>query len=118
VSTEPHPAEEVLREANRRRLFRVAVAYPAGAFAGLELTHVIIQLGVVPATAWRVVLGAVVLGFPLAMALTWDFDITRHGVVRTPEEPPPDPEPELPLWRWLTFVVGSVVIGLLLRSLR
>jgi hypothetical protein len=52
------------------------------------------------------------------MALTWDFDITRHGVVRTPEEPPPDPEPELPLWRWLTFVVGSVVIGLLLRSLR
>ena len=118
MSHEPHPAEEVLREANRRRLFRVAVAYPAGLFAVLELTHVLTRLHVLPSNAWRIVLGAAVLGFPLAMALTWDFDITRHGVVRTPEEPPPGPEPELPLWRWLTFVVGSVVIGVLLRSLR
>ena len=118
MSQEPHPAEEVVREANRRRLFRVAVAYPAGLFAVLELTHVLIRFGALPPNAWRVVLGAAVLGFPLAMALTWDFDITRHGVVRTPEEPPPEPEPELPLWRWLTFVVGSVAIGVLLRSFR
>jgi hypothetical protein len=118
VSPEPHPAEEVVREANRRRLFRVAVAYPAGLFAVLELTHVLIQLRVLPSTAWRVVLGAAVLGFPLAMALTWDFDITRHGVVRTPDDPPPGPQPELPLWRWLAFVVGSVAVGVLLRSLR
>jgi hypothetical protein len=118
VSSDPHPAEEVVREANRRRLFRVAVAYPAGSFALLELTHVLIQLGVLSPNAWRVVLGAAVLGFPLAMALTWDFDITRHGVVRTPEEPPPDPQPELPLWRWLAFVVVSLATGVLLRSLR
>ena len=117
MSPEPHPAEEVVREANRRRLFRVAVAFPAGSFAVLELTQLLIRLGALPSTAWRVVLGAAVLGFPLAMALTWDFDITRHGVVRTPEKPPPDPQPELPLWRWLAFVVGSVVIGMLLRSL-
>jgi hypothetical protein len=118
VPREPHPAEEVVREANRRRLFRVAVAYPAAAFALLEVTGTLVQVGVLPHNAWRIVLGAAVLGFPVAMALTWDYDITPKGVVRTPEAPPPIPEPELPLWRWLLFVGGSIALGVTLRAIR
>ncbi len=115
---EPHPAEEVVREANRRRLFRVALAYPAGTFALLEVTRTLLEIGVLPANAWRIVLGAAVLGFPVAMALTWDYDITPRGVVRTPEAPPGTPEPQLPVWRWFLFVVGSVALGVALRAIR
>jgi hypothetical protein len=118
VPREPHPAEEVVREANRRRLFRVALAYPAAAFALLEVTRTLILAGILPANSWRIVLGAAVLGFPVAMALTWDYDITPRGVVRTPDAPPVTPEPELPLWRWLLFVAGSIALGVTLRAIR
>ena len=71
-----------------------------------------------PDWAFRFVLGMSLLGFPLAMVLAWDYDITPRGIVRTPEDPPPEALPEPPVWRWVLGVVVAVAVGAALRSLR
>src|SRR5439155_790168 len=39
----------------------------------------------IPNWAVRLVIVAIVLGFPIALVLSWFFDFTRHGIVRTPD---------------------------------
>jgi TolB-like protein/Tfp pilus assembly protein PilF len=74
---------ELLQEAGRRHVARVAVVYAAVAFAFLEATDIVI-----PALGWpdwtiRWVIGLAVLGFPVTLVLAWVFDVTPRGVVRT-----------------------------------
>jgi len=116
VNREEHPAEAVLREINRRRVGRVALAYLAVAFAVLEGAAAFLPSLDAPDWAFRAVLGAVTMGFPLATVLAWDFDITARGIVRTPEEPE-GPVEELPVHRWALFVGFWVLVGLALRMM-
>lgn len=112
------PRETVLQEANRRRIFRVAGAYLALSFAALEGVLTLVHHGHLPPGAFRVVLGAALLGFPAAMVLAWDYDITPEGIERTPEDPPDDPPPEPPLRRWVAVVVVSTAAGVVFALLR
>lgn len=111
-----HPAEAVLREVRRRRVGRVAVAYVAVAWAVVEGARAFLPGSDAPDWAFRAILGAASMGFPLAMVLAWDFDITDRGIVRTlDEEDGPAPLPARPRGPWLAFVGLWVVVALLLR---
>jgi hypothetical protein len=116
VNREEHPAGAVLREVNRRRVGRVALAYLAVAYAVLEGAGAFLPGLGAPGWAFRAVLGGVTMGFPLATVLAWDFDITSRGIVRTPDEPQ-GPAEELPVWRWAAFVVFWIMVGLAIRFL-
>jgi hypothetical protein len=115
VNGNEHPAEAVLREINRRRVGRFAVAYVAVAYAVLEGAARFLPVLGAPDLAFRAVLGAVTMGFPFALVLAWDFDITPRGIVRTPDEPDGSFE-ERPVWRWGLFVVVWLVTGLVIRA--
>jgi hypothetical protein len=119
VSRDEHPAEEVLREVNRRRVGRVAIGYVAVAYAVLEGAATFLPVLGAPGWAFRAVVGAVTMGFPLATVLAWDFDITSRGIVRTPDEPdePDGPVEALPIRRWAFFVVFWIVLGITIRVL-
>lgn len=114
----PPPRETVFQEVNRRRVLRVAGAYLAVGFAVLEGVFTAVHFGHLPEWAFRAVLGVGLLGFPLAMVLAWDYDITPRGIERTPDDPPEEPVPEPPLRRWVAVVLGSVVVGVVLAMLR
>ena len=116
MNRDEHPAEEVLREVNRRRVGRVAVAYFAVAYAVLEGAAAFLPAQDAPGWAFRAVLGAVTMGFPLATVLAWDFDITSRGIVRTPDEPD-GPVETLPLRRWAFFVAFWILVGVVIRLL-
>ncbi len=112
------PRETVLQEANRRRIFRVAGAYLAVAFAVLQGIYTLVAWGSFPEWTFRACLGVALLGFPGAMVLAWDYDITPRGIVRTPEDPPDDPLPEPPLRRWAALILVSTTAGIALALLR
>ena len=114
MNRDEHPAEAVLREINRRRVGRVALGYLALAYAVLEGAAAFLPGSGAPAWAFRAVLGAVTMGFPLATVLAWDFDITPRGIERTPEEPE-GPIVELPLWRWVAWVGFWTLVGVAIR---
>lgn len=113
-----HPAEEVIREARRRKVFRMAIAYPAAVFAALEGAASFFPVWGAPEWAFRALMGCAVLGFPLAMVLTWDYDITSRGIVRTPDEPSDADLPRPPRWRVGLFVAVMIALGWIFGSLR
>jgi len=75
-----------LSELRRRKVIRVAIAYGIVAFGVTEVSNnVFPNLGV----DWlpRVIVWILLLGFPIALALAWAFDITATGIERTTDAP-------------------------------
>jgi TolB-like protein len=72
-----------VREARRRRVFRVAAIYLAGGFGVLEAADILQGVMRLPAGFLPFVTVIVILGLPLALGGGWIFDITRGGVRRT-----------------------------------
>ena len=78
----PEKLNALVSELRRRRVFRVAAIYGVAAWVFIEVTSTILLL---PDWLMRVVVVCAVLGFPLALVLSWAFDITPDGVQRAEE---------------------------------
>jgi serine/threonine-protein kinase len=75
-------------ELKRRRVYRVAIVY---AVSGWALAQGIAQVfPVFDIANWvvRFIVLLILLGFPVALVLSWFFDLTRYGIVRTPDAEP------------------------------
>ena len=70
-------------ELKRRRVFRVMAVYGGAAFAVLEAVDLISSGIPIPSTSRSVLTVLVLAGFPIAVVLSWVFDITPGGVRRT-----------------------------------
>ena len=69
-------------ELRRRKVVRVGITYLIVALAVAEGADIFLpQLGA-PAWVVPVILGLLVLGFPLALVLAWAYEITPEGVIR------------------------------------
>jgi hypothetical protein len=73
----------------RRRVFRVAAIYGAGAFVVLQAADLVFPALLIPAWALRLLVVLALLGFPVALALAWAFDLTPAGVERAAGRLPP-----------------------------
>ena len=70
-----------LAEMKGRGVYRVAAYYSAGSWALLQVADIFFPILGLPDWAITAVLAAAALGFPLALALAWIFDITPEGIV-------------------------------------
>ena len=78
----------LISELQRRQVIRVAVVYVLAAWIMSQVAETMFpNLGL---DDWTVtlVMALLLIGFPVAVALAWAFDITPHGVERTPDTPP------------------------------
>src|SRR3954469_1774244 len=76
-------------ELQRRKVYRVAIAYIVAAWVLIQVATQVFPFYGIPNWAIRLVISSLVLGFPLALVLSWAFDITPSGIVRTGDVPPP-----------------------------
>ncbi|MGH8223767.1 MAG: tetratricopeptide repeat protein [Woeseiaceae bacterium] len=74
----------------RRRVVRVAVFYGALAWVTIQLADIVLE-AFDSDYLLRYVVAAAFFGFPVALVLSWMFDITPQGIQRTP---PPMPDEE------------------------
>ncbi len=79
-------------ELKRRKVYRVAVAYGVAAWLLIQIATQTFPFLDVPNWAIRLVIILTVLGFPVALLLSWAFDLTTHGIKRT-ENIAPEPSP-------------------------
>jgi TolB-like protein/Tfp pilus assembly protein PilF len=79
------------RLAKRRGVFRVAATYLVVAWLILEVGHLLTLILELPHAAMRVVLGGLVLGFPLMLGAAWTFRITADGWLRHVDLPETEP---------------------------
>ena len=72
-----------LAELKGRGVYRVAAFYSAGSWALLQVADVIFPILGLPDWGITTVLVAAAIGFPIAIALAWIFEITPEGIVET-----------------------------------
>ena len=71
------------RELGKRRVIRVAIAYLVLSWLILQVVDVILPALRLPDWGITLVLVLLVLGFPVALVLSWLFDIGPEGISRT-----------------------------------
>lgn len=76
-------AESFWEDLKRRRVFRVAAGYVAVAFACLEGAELVLPRLGLPDRVLTALVVLAVLGFPLVLVLSWLFELTPGGLVRT-----------------------------------
>ncbi|HEX7349179.1 MAG TPA: tetratricopeptide repeat protein [Rhodanobacteraceae bacterium] len=86
ASDEPGFFEEL----KRRHVWRVAVAYAIAAWLLVQIATQVFPFFNVPNWVVRVVVVVLALGFPVAVAFAWAFELTPEGLRRT--EPAGSPE--------------------------
>jgi hypothetical protein len=97
---------------------KLVIAYLAVAYAVVEGVAYYLPLGGGAETGARLVLGGLVLGFPMAVVLAWTFDLTPSGVVRTPDAEWAEPTPEPTRKAWLVVTFAGIAAGVVLRMMR
>ena len=80
----PDKPISLVEELRRRRVLYTAIVYGVSAFAITEIATFLFENFGVPDWAERLLAALFVAGFPVAMFLSWVFDIGADGIVRTP----------------------------------
>ena len=80
--------KRLFAEMKRRRVFRVMAVYGALAFAVIEASDVVLPRMALPDWTVTLVVWLALLGFPVAIALAWAFDVTPGGLERTSDAAP------------------------------
>jgi tRNA A-37 threonylcarbamoyl transferase component Bud32 len=83
--------QEFLREVRRRKVGRVAIAYVAAAFfflQGMDLLLPALPVGS-PDAWYQGIVALTLAGFPVALVLSWLYDITSEGIRRAPKDQAP-----------------------------
>ncbi len=106
-----------LGELRRRHVIRVVGAYAVCAWLTLQVAAIIFPALMVPDWVLTVLVVLGLAGLPVVAILTWVYDITPAGVVRTiPADAPSDERFPIPAhwnWRWLDYLVIVALLAIL-----
>ena len=100
-----------LTELKRRNVYRAAVAYGVVAWFLTQLTTQIFPFFEIPNSAVRFVVIALAVGFPIAMLLSWLYELTPEGIVRTEDV---EPAQARSVQRTTGRILDFIIIGVLL----
>ena len=67
-------------ELQRRKVYRVAVAYAVVAWAIIQFGDIVFPAWDLPTWSLRLLITLVLAGFPVALILAWAFDVTPEGI--------------------------------------
>jgi len=97
-------------ELKRRNVFRVGVAYLAAVWVLIEVANTIVSIISGPVWIPQVLVYSAALGFPLALALAWIYELTPEGIKATADTE------VLESARFLGRKVDFAIIGLLVLA--
>ena len=104
--------EKLYQELKRRSVFRVATIYAVAAWPLVQLADLFFPALGLPDEAMTYLLIAFVSGFPLALMLSWIFNLTTQGIVLDSGENAVVNEPKKD---WI-IVAGMIALMLLLTA--
>src|SRR5437773_10593892 len=70
-------------ELKRRNVYKVAVAYAVVAWLLIQVATQVFPFFEIPNWAVRLVVLAVIAGFPIALIIDWAFELTPEGIQST-----------------------------------
>ncbi len=76
-------------ELQRRKVYRVAAAYIIAAGFIIQIGSAVFPAWELPNWTLRLVVVLLLIGFPIALILSWAYDVTAQGIRATPTPPVP-----------------------------
>jgi len=98
---------KLLAELKRRHVYRAAVAYAMAAWLLTQVATQVFPFFDIPNSAVRFVIIVLLIGFPIAMLLSWLYEFTGEGFVR---EEDVDPTTRQSARRYWDFVIIGVLL--------
>jgi TolB-like protein len=100
-------------ELTRRNVYKVAVAYAVVAWLLIQAASILLPTFEAPAWVMKVVVMAVVLGFPIAVIFAWAFELTPEGIKRTESANEPlNKSSRGRVWIYVVIVGAVLSLGL------
>jgi adenylate cyclase len=116
----PNRLSRFWQELKRRRVIHVITVYATAAFVIIELVNNLAEPLNLPASLPTIVIIILAIGFPLAIILSWLYDLTSEGVERTKplSEIQEGEKPVVPnAWKIATYVSFVVIVGLVVFNI-
>ena len=100
-------------ELKRRNVYKVAVAYAVVAWLLIQIATQVFPFFEIPNWAVRLVVLAVVIGFPIALILAWAFELTPEGIKRTEDvDLRKSRFSRNRAWIFVVVIAGALALGL------
>lgn len=115
----PESAREYQRffaELKRRHVFRIMAVYGIVGFVVLQVMELAVPALLLPDWTYRLVALLLLVGFPVALVITWAFEVTPDGVRRTRSAAPGELDAivaQPASRRWPSGVLGILGLALL-----
>src|ERR1700737_3426318 len=100
-----------LAELKRRNVYKVAVAYAVVGWLLVQVATQVFPFFEIPNWAVRLVVLAIVIGFPIALVIAWAFELTPEGLKRT-EDVDLATQTLRKSHAWIYIVVVGVVVSI------
>jgi TolB-like protein len=99
-------------ELKRRNVYKVAVAYIVAGWALAQGIAQVFPIFDVPNWAIRLIVLLIIIGFPVAIVLSWAFEITPEGIKRTEDVDVTKPHSPGGAWIYIAVLGAFLSIGL------
>jgi TolB-like protein len=100
-------------ELRRRNVYKVAAAYAVVGWLLVQVTTQVFPIFEIPNWASRLIVLAIIIGFPIALVIAWAFELTPEGLKRTEVA---DREPAKPsrnkAWIYVVVIAAALSVGL------
>jgi len=103
------------QELKRRNVYKVAAAYAVVGWLLVQIATQVFPFFEIPNWAVRLIVLAIVIGFPIALVVAWAFELTPEGLKRTEEvDLPARTRTKRYAWVYVMIVGALLSIGLFL----
>ena len=101
----------LFEELKRHKVIRVGIAYLVASWLVVQVAELVAESFGAPAWFMQMLLVLVALGLPVALLLSWAFDLTPQGLVRDRDVTPSDSASSSRLLSGVTIVLLIVALG-------
>ena len=101
-----------LAELKRRNVYKVAVAYSIVAWLLTQIATQVFPFFEIPNWAVRLVVLAMIAGFPIALIIAWAFELTPEGIKRTEDADATKKQSRGRAWIYVAIVGAVLSLGL------
>jgi TolB-like protein len=100
-------------ELKRRNVYKVGIAYAVVAWLLIQIATQVFPFFEIPNWAVRLIVLAIVIGFPIALVIAWAFELTPEGLKRTEAaDAALTPRSAHRTWIYIVIIAGTISIAL------
>jgi TolB-like protein/Flp pilus assembly protein TadD len=100
-------------ELKRRNVYKVAVAYAIVGWLLVQVTTQVFPIFEIPNWALRLIVLAIIIGFPIALVIAWAFELTPEGIKHTEDVDLSDKRvSKNRTWIYVTVIGAALSVGL------